>query len=317
MIDLETALSRWQIPALPADMTADAAKPDIITLVSVVRQYLAAGAADQSRRQVAVAEWLTKVVRRNIKRGRIFELSEVLSAGRADCLGYVQVLAALGDKFGLPLGIVEVLMDNAGRYVPHYVNLITLTDGTCRFIDAWYGATDIRHRRMAGLVDGTVRDFNYEELPDIKRLEGLPGSCLEALLLYIRGNRHLARGEYGAAIAEYTRAISLYPANSRIYYNRAVAREKKGDLENSAADYAKAFKDEAGLIRVLARVGDLEPLIKLDEAGISEEGQDIYLWHKGYKTGAPVGDGEISRRSDLPLVKVKEIINEVERRCTS
>ncbi|MDD4859154.1 MAG: tetratricopeptide repeat protein [Dehalococcoidales bacterium] len=314
--DLDRAMSTWEIPALPSEITGETGQ-DIAGLTPIIRKYLASGAADLSQRQIIIAEWLFKLVRRNIKRGRLFELDKALANGRADCLGYVQLFTALGEKFGLPLGIVEVLVDNAGRPVPHYVNLLKLADGSRRFIDAWYGSADIRHRRMAAVVDGVTRDFDYGELEHINNLEGLPPSIVEALVLYIRGNRQLARGEYNEAIAAYTRAIALYPNNSRAYYNRAVAYEKQDDRNRADADYAEALKDESRLIRVQANIGDLEPLIRLDDAGINEEHQEIYLWSKGYKTGTPAADEEISKVYNLPVAKVREIIDEVERRCFS
>lgn len=315
MTNLDKALSRWQIPDLPEEIREGARQPDIPSLTRLIHNYLSTDAPNLSRRQIAVAEWLYALVRRNIKRGRIFELDEVLATGHADCLGYVQLFATLGGKFGLKLRIVEVLVDNAGRHVPHYVNLLRPADGAYRFIDAWYGSTNINHRRIAALVEGKLRDINREELGMIKDIEGLPDYCIEALALYIRGNRYLESGEYDEAIALYSQAITLYPDNSRAYYNRAIAYEKKGETAKATADYAQALKDESSLIRVLASIHELEPLIKLDEAGISEEQQDIYLWRKGYKTGELTEYEEISRTYGIPLESVKEIVAEVERRC--
>ena len=73
-----------------------------------------------------ILNWLCDLVRLNVKRGRIFDLSEVLSSGSADCLGYAKLLTILTRMFGLKSGVVEVLIDNAGRYVPHTINLVNL-----------------------------------------------------------------------------------------------------------------------------------------------------------------------------------------------
>jgi len=243
-------------------------------------------------------------------------LGEVLTTRRADCLGYARLFSVLGRGFGLELGIVEVLIDNAGRYVPHHVNLLNLADGNHRFIDAWYGSSNINHRRIGALVNGKPRDIEREELREVSDLRGLPETCVEAITLYIKGNRCLERNELDKAIKYYSTAIELYPNNSRAYYNRAIACERKGEVEGAKLDYARALKDESSLIRVLATTDELEELIRLDEEGISEQEQAIYLWHKGYKTGTSVGYEQIGRRYRISPEDVKKIITKVERLCT-
>ena len=162
-------------------------------------------------------------MRSNVKRGRAFELDEVLSTRRADCLGYAKLFFALAPGFGLELGIVAVLIDNAGRCVPHHVNLLNLASGTYRFIDAWYGSGDISHRRIGALVNGRPKDIDREELSGIQDLRGLPDRCIDAITLYIKGNRCLERDELDEAIKCYSEAIALYLNNSRAFYNRALA----------------------------------------------------------------------------------------------
>ncbi len=243
----------------------------------------------RSQLELEVARWLYRLVRANVKRGRSFELEEALATRKADCLGYARLLSSLGTEFGLHMGVVEVIVDLAGRYVPHHANLLNLSDGRRRFPDLWYGSENISHRRIGALADGEVRDLNWEELPEVKRLEGLPQRCLEAIILYIKGNRYLERSELDKAIELYSQAIEFYPGNSRAYYNRAIALEKKGEVKKAQEDYRRALSDEASLARVLARVEELEKLIELDEKGLSWEEQEVYLLRKGFKTG-PGGD---------------------------
>ncbi len=317
MTSLTKTLNNWQLADLPREFGEP--KQDIPSIMALIRHKLTAtdDIARRSRLQTAAVEWLYRLVRCNVKRGRVFTLDEVLAAGRADCLGYTKLFAALGEKLGLKLGIVEVLVDNRSHYVPHYANLLHLADGTYRFIDAWYGSTDIKHRRIGALVAGKPEDINREELDSIKRLEGLPARCLEAIDLYIRGNRSLAQGKPEEAVKDYSRAIELYPENSRAYYNRAVAYERMNEPAEAKRDYTRAFRNEASLIRVLASAGELEPLIQVDEAGISEEKQAIYLWHQGFRTGLPASNEEISRESGLPMASVKKIIAEVENHAVA
>ena len=315
---LNSALADWHIPELPTELRGTTIKKlDLEAVRLRASQRLAEDddAAHRSRIQIAISDWLYYLVRCNVKRGRIFELDEVLATRRADCLGYAKLFSALAPRFGLELGIVEVLADNAGRYVPHYVNLLDLSHGNYRFIDAWYGSSNISHRRIGALVNGRPKDINREELGEIRELKGLPDHCLGAITLYLKGNRCLERDELDEAIKYYSQAIELYPNNSRAFYNRALARERKGETAEARLDYAQAFKDESSLIRVLATIDELEGLIKLDEKGISQLEQDIYLWHKGFKTGEPVGYEGIARKYKISPEDVKGTISRVESLC--
>ncbi len=318
MTNIDKSLADWYLPELPAKLTAIAVRGlDFEETVRVLISHrLAADVESSSQIQIAVADWLFYLVRRNIKRGHAFILDEVLATRHADCLGYAKLFSALGLRFGYELGIVEVLIDNAGRYVPHYVNFMRLSNGTFRFIDAWYGSTDIKHRRIGVLVNGKPRDIDREELDGISDFKGLTDPYLEAITLYIKGNRCLTRDELNEAIKLYSEAILLYPQNSRAFYNRAIARERVGEVVGARLDYAQAFMDEASLIRVLATTNELENLIKLDGKNIREEDQNIYLWYKGFKTGIPVNTEEIAQQCHIPLDKVKEIITRVENLCT-
>jgi len=315
-VHLSKAVADWHIPELPEELEkADIPRLDLEAARHLISQRLSGNAESRSRIQIAAADWLYNLVRSNVKRGRAFELDEVLSIRRADCLGYARLFSALGAEFDLELGIVEVLIDNAGRYVPQHVNLLNLADGTYRFIDAWYGPKDINHRRIGALVDGELRDIDRQELSAIHDLKGLPDHCIEAITLYIKGNRCLERDELDKAIGHYSEAIKLYPNNSRAYYNRAIARERRGEREPAETDYARALKDESSLIRVLATTDELEELIRLDEEDISEQEQDVYLWHKGFKTGVQVGYEEIGRMYGISPEAVKEMILKVEGLC--
>lgn len=317
MMYLVNALADWDISELPVELGATAGqKPGFEAVRTLIHRRLADNVAGKSRMQILVLDWLYDLVRGNIRRGRAFELAEVLSTRRADCLGYARLFSALGAEFGLELGVVEVLIDNAGRYVPHHVNLLNLADGTYRFIDVWYGSKNINHRRIGARVNGQPRDIDTAELSGVNELGGLPEACLEAITLYIKGNRCLERNELDKAIEYYSAAIELYPNNSRAHYNRAIARERKGDMEGARLDYAQALNNESSLIRVLATTYQLEGLIQLDEKGISEREQAIYLWHKGFQTGAPVGYEEIGHQYGISSEEVKEIVTRVEKLCT-
>ncbi len=316
MTNLDSALADWHIPGLPYELRGSTTqKLDLEAIGLLISQKLAEAHDEEetSGIQILISDWLYDLVRSNVKRGRVFELDDVLSTGRADCLGYTKLFSAIGPRFSLVLGIVEVLIDNAGRYVPHHVNILNLANGAYRFIDAWYGSSNIRHRRIGALVDGVPRDIDEEELSGIRELRGLPDHCIDAITLYIKGNRFLDRDELDEAIKHYSEAIELYPNNSRAFYNRALAHDRKGNTEEAKLDYAQALNDESSLIRVLATIGELEDLIILDDEGIDELEQDVYLWRKGFKTGEQAGYEEIARRYKISPEEVKSILSRVER----
>jgi tetratricopeptide (TPR) repeat protein len=304
------------MPKIPEEFDENSNKQPELEILSHLAVQRLANEIDTKRRsqiEMAVLDWLYDFVRANVKRGRAFELDEVIASQHADCLGYAKLLNALSFEFGLNLGIIEVLIDNAAEYVPHHINILNLSNGTYRFIDIWYGSKDINHQRIAALVDGKPGDIGREELDKIKHIEGLPEYCLEAITFYIQGNRCLERNKLDEAVDYYTKAIEMYPNNTRAFYNRALAFERKGEISKAEEDYLQAFKDEGSLARVLARVDRIERLIELDEKSISEREQDIYLWHKGFKTGKEVGFEEIAQKYGIPKKQAEEIVSKIDR----
>lgn len=299
-------LADWTLPSPPLGLKVQRLR----VLRAQIRIRLS-GEPNPGRKsllELEVAEWLFELVRANIKRGRAFELEEVLAKREADCLGYARLLSFLGSRFGLDMGVVEVIIDLAGRHVPHHANLLNLSGGERRLLDFWYASPNITHRRIGALADGKLRDLNWEELPSISRLQGLPRSSLRAITLYIQGNRCLEEDKLDEAIKLYSQAIRLYPQNSRAFYNRGVAFDRKGDRRRAEEDYRRALSDEASLARVLARVEELEKA-ELDAKGLSREEQEAYLLHKGFRTGTELSAEEISRRLGMPLKRVKEVLS--------
>ena len=53
----------------------------------------------------------------------------------------------------------------------------------------------------------------------------------QALILLGRARRD--KGDYDGAIADYTEALRLNPADATAYYNRGLARTDKGDLDGA------------------------------------------------------------------------------------
>ena len=316
---IETIISRWQRPALPdalKDCVPVSGQETLLELSGLLRRNLLQipGGRQRSRLEVEVIGWLYDFIRLNIKRGRVFDLHQVLPQGSADCLGYAKLFTLLGRLFGLDVGVVEVVKDNQGRFVPHTAALARLANGQLRFIDLWYGSKNIHHQRIGLHVrygeTWQIMDLERQELDNQEEVCYLPDRCADAITLYIRGNQHLNSGEFASAIKHYAQAIALYPGNARFFYNRAIAYENLGQHEKADADYTRALRDEAAIARVLATEHDeVTCLIDLDARGIDAQAQEMYLLNKGFTTGRVVAPAAIARRFGLSEAETKAILS--------
>jgi len=330
------ALQKWQLPPMPLKSATSSARrgqaqPSLTELGKLAESRLSSAKNRHAKTKIELSliDWLYETIRLNIKRGRLFEIDRVLSQAQADCLGYAKLFQQLGKKFGLDTGIVEVLIDNAGRPVPHVANIVTLSDGHIRFIDLWYGSKNVRHRRIGLMAKQEGRwhivDTNWRELCHFMHAKGLPPRCVDAITSYMVGNRHLEHGirlsdrnEFDDAIRYYTAAIALYPQNARLYFNRAVAHENVGNTRAAEADYAVALRDEASLIRVQARQHDeVVRLMSLDQIAVNARDQEIYLLAKGFVTGSAISLQRVAAKYRLSADEVGKITSRVESELLS
>ena len=324
MKQVEAVINGWQKPEPPdrlKHLALTSGESTIIELACLVREGLAElqSLRYKVRLEVGLIGWLYDFIRANVKRGRVFDLRYVLLESGADCLGYAKLFTLLGRLFGLDVGIIEVVVDNAGRYVPHTAVLVKLSNGQLRFVDLWYGSKNIRHKRMGLWVkrgkDWKIEDLELSKLGGQEEVSYLPDSCVDAITLYIRGNRYLGRRDFDGAIRSYTEALRLYPGNARSLYNRAVAYENLGYHQKAESDYAQALRDDDAVIRVLATEHDeVVGLIELDAKGIDELAQDIYLHYQGFATGRRVPLPSIGRRFGLSEAETGAILSSVKAR---
>ncbi len=320
---LKAAINGWHRPELPNGLEKLA--PAISAGgENTVWESLAERKSSRPQRQLEVQaiSWLYDFIRATVKRGRVFDLREVLRQGSADCLGYAKLFTVLGRLIGLDTGVIEVIIDNRGRYVPHAAILVRLKDHRLRFVDLWYGSKNIKHKRVGLQVKRggvwKIEDVGLKEVGGVEEVCYLPDPCVDAITLYIRGNRHLNRQEYDSAIKCYSEAINLYPGNARFFYNRAVAYENSGESQKAEADYVQALRDESAIIRVLAREdAEVISLLDLDARGITDLTQEMYLLHKGFATGKEVRLENIARIFNLSRAKTRAILIAVETRLTS
>ena len=305
--EIDRALASWLMPEAAPRSIKSAKSPE-----------------DKEQLELATSNWLYGLVKQNVKRGRIFLLRDVLLHRQADCLGYAKLMACLGKRFALDIGIVEVVIDNGGRYTPHYVNLIKFSSGKWQFIDLWYGSRDVRHRRIGLEVKQggrwQVKDLDWDELKKVEDFRGLPLNVIDGIDYYIMGNRHLEIGihnksgkELCDATAHYSKAIDLYPGYARAYFNRAAAYENKGEEDKARLDYAQALRDESSQIRVLGREHeDVIRLMELDRANIGMKEQEMYLLRKGFVTGKEAASADIAHYFGVSEGEVAKVLSRIE-----
>ncbi|MBI4301996.1 MAG: tetratricopeptide repeat protein, partial [Chloroflexi bacterium] len=269
--------------------------------------------------ELSAAHWVYDFIRANIKRGRLFSLDAILAQGSADCLGYAQLYTLLGRRLGLDIGVIEVIIDNAGRNIPHTANLLKLSNQERRLLDLWYGSKDINHRRI-GLrakegKEWVTKDVDWEKQRDLKDVASLSDEEVQGMVRYVWGNRYLQAEKWDRAIECYTQAIGLYPTNPRFYFNRAVACESKGEGEKAERDYAYALKDDNNLLRVLAlEQEEVNQLMRLDATRLDCREQEVYLLAKGFITGKEVPSKELADRCGLSETEVKVLLADLEAR---
>ncbi len=315
------AIQRWQKMALPEALEKQldtSGTEDFPELSRLLSQKLGPIRNSRAKAQLekSIVGWLYAFIRLNIKRGRIFDLREVLTTGLADCLGYAKLFVVLGRYCGLNSGVVEVVIDNGGRIVPHTTSLVRLSGGQRQFIDFWYGSMNIKHRRF-GLrvkqdIKWTMGDVDYGSLNYFKDVSYLPDDCVDAITLYVEGNRFLKVKNYTSAVERYSQAILRYPQNTRLHYNRALAYDNLGRRKEAGKDYARALGDDAAVIRALAtQSGEIVELLRLDEEKIPESAQQVYLLSRGFITGRRVSTKQIARKTGLSPVEVSDILDSV------
>ncbi|HJX70078.1 MAG TPA: hypothetical protein VJ441_03185, partial [Dehalococcoidia bacterium] len=171
-------LNRWLLPPIPSELRAVVekyqGKRNLKDIANRVREALVETKERGKRTKIELAAlgWLYDSIRGNIKRGRVFELKQALTEGYADCQGYAQIFDILGKSFGLNIGIVEVVVDNAGRYVPHSINILKLSDGRILLIDPWYGSMNINHQRIGALVKERdrwqIKDIDWDKREELE-----------------------------------------------------------------------------------------------------------------------------------------------------
>jgi tetratricopeptide (TPR) repeat protein len=111
---------------------------------------------------------------------------------------------------------------------------------------------------------------------------------------WYRAADKLKKGNLDGAIADYSKAIELNPADPDAYDNRGVARLRKGDLDKAIADFNSAIELDPGRSipysgRGIARmrqgdskaaIADFNKAVELDPNNIDARGNRWFLLYK-------------------------------------
>jgi tetratricopeptide (TPR) repeat protein len=107
-----------------------------------------------------------------------------------------------------------------------------------------------------------------------------------------RGAKLHKEGDLAAAIAEYDKALALYPRYTEVYYNRGLAHRKRNALDKAVADYTQAIRLDPNYIPAYSNRGyvyylqddyeralaDFEKILKLDpDNADAKKSRDIIL----------------------------------------
>ncbi len=319
---IDESFKNWEIPAgFPFGFDSSSVRP-LAKLAEMSRFYLNSliEKGPKVSAEGKLVGWLFRLIRKNIKRGRCWNLSDGLTRGSADCLGYAKLFTFLGKAFGLDTGVIEVLRDNRGAYVPHFVSLVNLSDGKKRLVDLWCGSTAIQHRLMTARIAEkgklALKDLTRAALESTRQVFGLAPEHLSGVDFYVLGNAFLEREMLTEAVNCYDLSIWLYPVNTRALLNKAVVLEKMGKTEQAKDIYEHLFSMTESFPRFLATIEEMESLLDLDERNIEDGDQEIYLLRMGFLTGKRErwveiahglnrSPGEIRKRFKLTLARLK------------
>ena len=95
---------------------------------------------------------------------------------------------------------------------------------------------------------------------------------------YERGNEKLKNKNYKGAIADYTKAIEIYPENANAYYNRAIAKENLKDYKGAIADYTNFIKINPEDGEVYFNRGTLKEITKDFKGAIADYTKAIEIY---------------------------------------
>ncbi|MGD0382043.1 MAG: tetratricopeptide repeat protein [Thermoguttaceae bacterium] len=177
-----------------------------------------------------------------------FYLSKVVTDGKAQCLGYSQLLYVLGNALGLTVKVVDVL-EQAGEPLPageeHSACLVELTGGKTIMVDLTQDGVS----KPFAFQDQYGAVGNYWELKQKdnplkipRRIQILDGNGILADIYNSLGSAYAKSGKETEAISFFTKAVEVYPKLAKAYSSRGVELFNKGQRTKAVSDLDKAIE---------------------------------------------------------------------------
>ncbi len=196
---------------------------------------------------------LAKLIKDKISyKTRIFELSEVVKTGKANCLGYTQLVMVLGKVIGLNVSAMVVFSDDWTNE-NHIANRIQLSDSEYIILDlagkedSYYimspvfnwdenyeKGINLYFQKGESSLDSLDKSYSLVQVVDARGIAaGLDNS---------RGNSHLALDLYQEAIEDFNSAIYYNSSYSHPFYNRGRTYARLGSHQQAIKDYDRAIE---------------------------------------------------------------------------
>jgi tetratricopeptide (TPR) repeat protein len=93
----------------------------------------------------------------------------------------------------------------------------------------------------------------------------------------MEGRRLLVRGEHGAALEEFNRALQISPFIGEAYFQRGCAQEARGKLDEALADFDHALRCDAQLVRTYLHRGCIRSARGELDAALADFDQVIFM----------------------------------------
>jgi tetratricopeptide (TPR) repeat protein len=217
------------------------------------QQQKQASTADIARVEAEVIKELSRTIEQKIARDsakelRYFQLSDVVTDKKAQCLGYSQLVYILGNSLGLRVTAIDV-QELASRPLSagegHVACYVDLTDGKSVMVDLAIGIVSKPFVfREAYRAAGNYWELKQKDslLGVHQRIRVLDRNGLVGRMYNNSAIRSCAAGDYRQALSCCTKAIELDSKNADAYSNRGSVYEKLGQLSNALSDCTKAIE---------------------------------------------------------------------------
>jgi tetratricopeptide (TPR) repeat protein len=269
-IDLVQIASSWKYPAWKR--TLRQARQDF--------QQKKTSAEDLARAEEKALKDLCEAIRKKFSPAaadsEYYYLPKIVNDGKAQCLGYSQLLYVLGNSLGLTVKVVDVL-EQAGGPLPageeHSACLVELTDGKTIMVDLTQESVSkpFVFRDQYGAV-GNYWELKQKDNPFKiqRRIQILDRNGILADIYNSLGNSYAKSGKETEAISFFTKAVEVYPKLAKAYSSRGVELFNKNQRTKAVSDLDKAVELDPKSAEAYCNRGSLYAGLRQDAKAVSD-----------------------------------------------